>query len=170
MLNLDCGILAHGFLRVHCDACGRDRMVAYSRKDRGVCSSCCGRRMADTAAHLVDRVLPGVPVRQWVLSFPMPLRYRLAYDQRLVRDVLHIFMRADQSSFAVHDAMRKGFTFVSVRRQNEYIEPVIDLIHEGRIKPDFMITHRFSLDRAAKAFELLAGYCDGIIKALVDVR
>jgi len=26
-----------------------------------------GRRMADTAAHLVDRVLPEVPVRQWVL-------------------------------------------------------------------------------------------------------
>jgi hypothetical protein len=91
---LDCGILAHGFLRMHCDACGRDRLVAYSCKGRGLCSSCCGRRMADTAAHLVDRVLPRVPIRQWVLSFPMPLRYRLAYDSRLVRDVLHIFIRA----------------------------------------------------------------------------
>ena len=34
--------------------------------------------MADTAAHLVDRVLPQVPIRQWVLSLPFALRYRLA--------------------------------------------------------------------------------------------
>ncbi len=27
---LECGILAHGFLRLHCDACGRDRLVAFS--------------------------------------------------------------------------------------------------------------------------------------------
>jgi hypothetical protein len=33
--------------------------------------------MADTAAHLVDRVLPEAPVRQWVLSLPFALRYRL---------------------------------------------------------------------------------------------
>jgi hypothetical protein len=49
--------------------------------------------MSDTAAHLVDRVFPDVPVRQWVLSFPHPLRYRLAYDAPLVSDVLAIFTR-----------------------------------------------------------------------------
>ncbi len=49
--------------------------------------------MADTAAHLVDRVFPEVPVRQWVLSLPFSLRYRLAYDASLVRDVLQIFVR-----------------------------------------------------------------------------
>jgi len=58
---LECGILAHGFLRVHCGACGRDRIVAFSCKGRGFCPSCLGRRMADTAAHLVDRVLPAAP-------------------------------------------------------------------------------------------------------------
>ena len=95
---LDCGVLAKGFLRVHCDACGKDRVVAFSCKGRSVCSSCCGRRMADTAAHLVDRVLPEVPIRQWVLSLPFALRYRLAYDSGLVRDVLHIFIQAVFSS------------------------------------------------------------------------
>ena len=75
----------------------------------------------------------------------------------------------DQSSFAVHDARRKGLTFVNVRRQNECVDPVIDLINEGRIKPDFMVTHRFSLDQAGKAFELLGDYRDGIIKAMVDI-
>ena len=90
---LRCGILAHGFLRVHCDGCGLDRVVAFSCKGRGFCPSCGGRRMADTAAHLVDRVLPEVPVRQWVLSLPFALRYRLAYDAPLVRDVLAVFVR-----------------------------------------------------------------------------
>ena len=49
--------------------------------------------MADTAAHLVDRVFPIVPVRQWVLSFPHDLRYRLAYDAGLVTGVLAIFTK-----------------------------------------------------------------------------
>ena len=49
--------------------------------------------MADTAAHLVDRVFPRVPVRQWVLAFPHALRYRLAYDASLVTDVLGIFTK-----------------------------------------------------------------------------
>jgi hypothetical protein len=50
--------------------------------------------MADTAAHLVDCVLPEVPVRQWVLTLPYPLRYRCAYDARLTSAVLRAFLRA----------------------------------------------------------------------------
>jgi len=50
--------------------------------------------MADTAAHLVDRVLPEVPVRQWVLSLPFALRYRLAYDAALTSAALGVFVRA----------------------------------------------------------------------------
>ncbi len=105
---LDCGILAHGFLRVHCDDCGTDRLVAYSCKRRGFCPSCGGRRMADTAAHLVDRVLPEVPVRQWVLSLPFALRYRLAYDSRLVSDVLRVFVRSIFSSLRRRARERHG--------------------------------------------------------------
>jgi L-iditol 2-dehydrogenase len=75
----------------------------------------------------------------------------------------------DRISFPIHDARRKGLTLINVRRQNESIDPVIELIRTGRIKPDFMVTHRFSLDQVAKAFELLADYRDGIIKAIVDV-
>ena len=50
--------------------------------------------MADAAAHLVDRVFPIVPVRQWVLSLPFALRYRMTYDAALVSDVLNVFIRA----------------------------------------------------------------------------
>ena len=49
--------------------------------------------MADTAAHLVDRVFPEVPVRQWVLTLPIGLRYRMAFDAGLATDVLGVFMR-----------------------------------------------------------------------------
>ncbi len=49
--------------------------------------------MADTAAHLVDRVFPEVPTRQWVLTLPIPLRYRVAYDRDLCSDVLGVFIR-----------------------------------------------------------------------------
>lgn len=45
-------------------------LVAFSCKRRGICPSCTARRMADTAAYLVDRVLPSAPYRQWVLSLP----------------------------------------------------------------------------------------------------
>jgi hypothetical protein len=90
---LDCGILANGFVRVHCDICRKDLAIPYSCKHRGFCPSCGCRRMADTAAHLVDHVFPEVPVRQWVLSVPFSLRYRLAYDSSLVRDVAQIFVR-----------------------------------------------------------------------------
>jgi hypothetical protein len=91
---LDCGLLCRGFLRVRCDDCGRERLVAYSCKCRGFCPSCGARRMADTAAHLVDRVFPEVPVRQYVLSLPFALRYRIAFDQELCSEVLRIFVQS----------------------------------------------------------------------------
>ena len=49
--------------------------------------------MADTAAHLVDHVLPHVPVRQWVLTLPMALRYRAGFDPALASAILELFLR-----------------------------------------------------------------------------
>lgn len=117
---LACGLPEHGFVRVHCDACGNDRVVPFSCKRRGICSSCAGRRMADTAAHLVDAVLPEVPIRQWVLTLPFPLRYRLAYDRKLMTPVLAAFVRAVFASLrkrarqrcGVHRAKAGAVTFV----------------------------------------------------------
>jgi hypothetical protein len=50
--------------------------------------------MADTAAHLADRLLPEVPIRQWVLTLPYSLRYRCAYDSKLASQVLRAFIRS----------------------------------------------------------------------------
>ncbi len=90
---LECGILAHGFLRLRCGDCGHDKLVAFSCKRRGFCPSCGARRMAQTAAHLVDHVIPHVPVRQWVLSLPIPLRLLLAAQPELVTPVLQVVHR-----------------------------------------------------------------------------
>ena len=90
---LECGILAHGFLRVRCAGCAHEKLVAFSCKRRGFCPSCGARRMAESAAHLVDQVIPRVPIRQWVLSFPIPLRILFAAHPELLAPVLRIIHR-----------------------------------------------------------------------------
>jgi hypothetical protein len=91
---LTCGRLAAGFARFRCRACGTDRLVAFSCKGRGFCPSCGGRRMTERAAHLVDHVFPAVPIRQWVLTLPVRLRYALAFDHAACRDVAAAFLGA----------------------------------------------------------------------------
>ncbi len=95
---LDCGVLARGFARAFCDSCGYDFLVAFSCKTRGLCPSCNTRRMVETAAHLVDHVIPRVPVRQWVLSVPKRVRYFLQRDSRISSGVLRVFMRVVETS------------------------------------------------------------------------
>lgn len=99
---LDCGILANGFARAHCDECGHDFLIAFSCKGRGVCPSCNTRRMAETAAHLTDHVFPRLPVRQWVLSVPKRLRYFLQRDTALQGAVLRILLRTVERCLREH--------------------------------------------------------------------
>ena len=44
---LECGILPHGFLRVRCDQCHHEKLVAFSCKRRGICPACGARRMGE---------------------------------------------------------------------------------------------------------------------------
>jgi len=92
---MSCGVLAAGFARIHCaqPGCTSERLVAYACKGRCICPSCVSRRMADCAAHLVDRVLPIAPYRQWTLSLPYDVRFRVGYDKTLLGQVLSIYVR-----------------------------------------------------------------------------
>jgi hypothetical protein len=63
--------------------------------------------MAAGAAELVDHILPPVPIRQWVLSLPHALRYRLAWDHALCRAVLTIYTRV-LLGFERRRAQRRG--------------------------------------------------------------
>ena len=116
---LKCGVLAHGFLRLRCPACNDSRLVPFSCKRRTFCPSCMGRRMADTAARLVDQVVPHVPVRPWVLSFPLEIRYRLAWDGPLLSALLRTFMHQLEAYYrdraqrlGYHHVRGGGVTFV----------------------------------------------------------
>ena len=91
---LKCGRLEHGFIRVQCTFCHKDGLVAFSCKRRGFCPSCGARRMAESAALLVDDILPEQPVRQWVLSFPFQLRFLFASNPAVMSQVLGIVYRA----------------------------------------------------------------------------
>jgi ribosomal protein S27E len=103
---LKCGRLEHGFLRVQCETCHHEKLVAFSCKRRGFCPSCGSRRMADSSAHLVDEVLPKRPIRQWVLSVPFPLRYLFATNPQVMSRVLTIVHRVI-STFLIKRSGRK---------------------------------------------------------------
>ena len=49
---LKCGLLEHGFLRVKCDACQAEKLVAFSCKRRGFCPSCGARQCAQSQRAL----------------------------------------------------------------------------------------------------------------------
>lgn len=100
------GRLELGFLRVRCDNCHAEHLVAFSCKKRGFCPSCGARRMAESAALLVDEVFPEQPVRQWVLSVPYPLRFLFASRPAVMGQVLGIVYRC----IATHLIKKAGFS------------------------------------------------------------
>ena len=108
---LQCGRLEYGFLRVRCEDCHHERLVAFSCKRRGFCPSCGARRMAESAVLLVDEVFPKVPVRQWVLSFPFQLRFLLARHPDLMGKVLSIVYR----TLSTHLIKKAGYTKASAQ-------------------------------------------------------
>ena len=95
---LKCGLLCHGFARAYCAGCGHDFMVAFSCKNRDICPSCSTRRMVETAAHMVDDVLPRVQFRQWVLSVPKRVRWHMKTKPEVVSGLLGIFLRAVETT------------------------------------------------------------------------
>jgi hypothetical protein len=104
---LDCGILANGFIRIRCESCRYEKLVAFSCKKRGFCPSCGGRRMNEVALHLTENVFPKAPVRQWVISFPFSVRYVLAYKPALITKVLGVYNRII-SNWYIKAARREG--------------------------------------------------------------
>ena len=110
MLSENCGLIwsaacyPYGFLRLRCPDCNESRTVAFSCKGHGFCPSCMARRMTDA-------LLPAVPVRQWVLSLPIEIRYRLACDGLLIGAFLAVFHRTVQAWYR-QQARAQGYTNV----------------------------------------------------------
>ena len=64
---------------------------------------------------------------------------------------------------------RKELTVINVRRQNHCVEETIELVVSGKIDVEKMVTHHFSLEETPKAFEIVEGYKDGAIKAMINL-
>jgi L-iditol 2-dehydrogenase len=75
----------------------------------------------------------------------------------------------DRVSFNIHTLRRREIRLQSVRRQNQCMAPAIELVSNGAINLDQLVTHHFSLAETKKAFDLVADYRDGVIKAIVHV-
>jgi threonine dehydrogenase-like Zn-dependent dehydrogenase len=72
-------------------------------------------------------------------------------------------------SFDAHLMRTKELNFKACRRQKGCIAPVIQLLDQGQIDVSPLLTHRFPLERIREAFELVAAYQDGVIKAVLDL-
>jgi L-iditol 2-dehydrogenase len=75
----------------------------------------------------------------------------------------------DRVSFQIDLLRRKEICVRNVRRQNECMREALDLIESGKIDVSFMITHRFPFEKTKEAFDLVAGYADGVVKAMIEV-
>ena len=71
-------------------------------------------------------------------------------------------------SFAVDRIRKKELCIQNVRRQNKFVKPAVDFITAGN-DVRFMITHTFPLEDAGKAFDLVDGYRDGVVKAMIGI-
>lgn len=74
----------------------------------------------------------------------------------------------DHWSFSTDVIRRKELCLQNVRRQNECLQPALDLIANGRINVKHLITHHFPFEKTKDAFDLVADYKDGVMKAMID--
>jgi L-iditol 2-dehydrogenase len=74
----------------------------------------------------------------------------------------------DHWSFSVDLLRRKEITIQSIRRQNHSVEEALSLMENKGVDVGKMPTHRFRFEQAKDAFDLVTGYKDGVMKAMID--
>ncbi len=76
---------------------------------------------------------------------------------------------ADRISFPIHTLRRNELTIRNVRRQNECMADAIEMVANGKVNIDPLVTHQFPLAEIQAAFDLAASYRDGVIKTLIKI-
>ena len=71
-------------------------------------------------------------------------------------------------SLPVDKSRHKELCIQHVRRQNEAVQPALDMMANGEISVSAMVTHRFEFKDTRQAFDLVAEYKDGVMKAMID--
>jgi Putative transposase/Transposase zinc-binding domain len=84
---LDCGVAEAGFARLRCDACGAEKLLTLSCKQRGICPSCDAKRAAAFAAFIKDELLENVGHGLWTFTLPKMLRPYFMRNRELLADL-----------------------------------------------------------------------------------
>jgi L-iditol 2-dehydrogenase len=74
----------------------------------------------------------------------------------------------DTWSMSVEKTRRKELSIHFVRRQIDCVESSLEMMKKGQIIISNMITHRFPFGKTKEAFDLVADYRDGVMKAMID--
>ncbi|MEN8227370.1 MAG: alcohol dehydrogenase catalytic domain-containing protein [Bacteroidota bacterium] len=74
----------------------------------------------------------------------------------------------DTWSLPADTSRRKELIFQHIRRQNEALPPALEMMANGEISVESMVTHRFDFKDTKEAYDLVAGYGDGVMKAMID--
>ncbi|MHC5082498.1 MAG: alcohol dehydrogenase catalytic domain-containing protein [Planctomycetota bacterium] len=77
--------------------------------------------------------------------------------------------REERITFCPDMLRRKEISIINVRRQNHCTQRAIDLIAQKKANLDYMVTHTFDFTQSKQAFDLVAAYQDGAIKALIKI-
>ncbi|MCK9244548.1 MAG: alcohol dehydrogenase catalytic domain-containing protein [Candidatus Marinimicrobia bacterium] len=75
----------------------------------------------------------------------------------------------DDICLPIHELRRREITIINVRRQVHCTQKAIDLLEQRRVNMDTMVTHHLPLEKTADAFELVANYRDGVMKAMIVI-
>jgi len=71
-------------------------------------------------------------------------------------------------SLSVDDTRRREISVQFIRRQVDCVEDAIEMMNSGKIDVSNMVTHRFPFGKTKEAFDLVADYRDGVMKAMID--
>ncbi len=74
----------------------------------------------------------------------------------------------DQITFQPHQMRRREITTLNIRRQCGCVEAALDMVAQRQAEVDAMITHRFPFADTKVAFDMVADYRDGVVKAMIE--
>jgi L-iditol 2-dehydrogenase len=71
-------------------------------------------------------------------------------------------------TLSVDDTRRREISVQFIRRQVGCVEDSLEMMNNGKINVGNMVTHRFPFKDTKEAFDLVAGYQDGVMKTMID--
>lgn len=106
--------------------------------------------------------------------------YECSGDEKAYEDAINLLKpggtfiitgipEVDHIQFPIHELRRKEITIINIRRQSHSTQKALDFLETGKINIDNLITHHFTLDQTAKAYDLVSNYRDGVIKAMITL-